>query len=272
MKAARSLGMEPSIVDRDEYARLGEYDALFIRETTNVNHHTYRFARRAQAEGLVVVDDPESIVRCTNKIYLAELMLRHDVRIPKTLVVQRDGVERIIPELGLPCVLKQPDSAFSQGVVKVETEASLFDESERLLSKSELIVAQAYMPTTFDWRIGVFDGQPLWACRYYMAGGHWQIIQHKGGEQRSGRVESLRLEDVPKQVVRMAVRAANLIGDGLYGVDLKQSGRGVFLVEVNDNPSLDFGYEDGALGDELYTRVMKVFAKRLDALHAPRAR
>ena len=272
MKAARALGMEPSIVDRDEYARLGEYDALFIRETTNVNHHTYRFARRAQAEGLVVVDDPESIVRCTNKIYLAELMLRHDVRIPKTLVVQRDGVERIIPELGLPCVLKQPDSAFSQGVLKVETEAALYDESERLLTKSELIVAQQYMPTTFDWRIGVFDGQPLWACRYYMAGGHWQIIQHKGGQQRSGRVESLRLEDVPRQVVRMAVRAADLIGDGLYGVDLKQSGRGVYLVEVNDNPSLDFGYEDGALGDELYTRVMKVFAKRLDALHAPRPR
>jgi glutathione synthase/RimK-type ligase-like ATP-grasp enzyme len=70
----------------------------------------------------------------------------------------------------------------------------------------------------------------------------------------------------------MAVRAADLIGDGLYGVDLKQSGRGVYLVEVNDNPSLDFGYEDGALGDELYTRVMKVFAKRLDALHAPRPR
>ena len=81
MKAARAFGLEPEIVDRDDYARLGEYDALFIRETTNVNHHTYRFARRAQAEGLVVIDDPESIVRCTNKIYLAELMTRHSVRI-----------------------------------------------------------------------------------------------------------------------------------------------------------------------------------------------
>jgi glutathione synthase/RimK-type ligase-like ATP-grasp enzyme len=143
MKAARAFGMEPEIVDRDDYARLGEYDALFIRETTNVNHHTYRFARRAQAEGLVVIDDPESIVRCTNKIYLAELMTRHSVRIPKTLVVQREGLERIIPELGLPCVLKQPDSAFSQGVVKAKTEAELYEEAERLFAKSELIVAQS---------------------------------------------------------------------------------------------------------------------------------
>lgn len=273
MKAARALGMEPHIVDRDEYARLGEFDALFIRETTNVNHHTYRFARRAQAEGLVVVDDPESIVRCTNKIYLAELMLRHGVRIPKTLVVQRDGIERIEQELGFPCVLKQPDSAFSQGVVKVENEAALYDEAERLFTKSELIIAQPYMPTEFDWRIGVFDGEPLWACRYYMAEGHWQILRNlANGRRRSGRVVAVPLPEVPRQVVRTAVRASRLIGDGLYGVDLKQIARHVHLIEVNDNPSIDCGYEDRLLGDELYARVMRVFSKRLDAIHAVRPR
>jgi glutathione synthase/RimK-type ligase-like ATP-grasp enzyme len=271
MKAARAFGMEPSLVDRDDYARLGEYDALFIRETTNVNHHTYRFSRRAQAEGLVVVDDPESIVRCTNKIYLAELMTRHAVRIPKTLVVQRDGLDRIAPELGLPCVLKQPDSAFSQGVVKAKTETELYDEAEHLFAKSELIVAQSYMPTPFDWRIGVFDGQPLWACRYHMADGHWQIVNNQeAGRHRSGRVEALPLDHVPKQVVRTAIRASRLIGDGLYGVDLKQIGRKVYLVEINDNPSIDVGYEDRAAGDGLYTAILSVFAKRLEALHAVR--
>ncbi len=271
MKAARAFGMEPSIVNRDDYARLGEYDALFIRETTNVNHHTYRFARRAQAEGLVVVDDPESIVRCTNKIYLAELMTRHGIRTPKTLVVQRDGVQRVLDELGLPCVLKQPDSAFSQGVVKVETEQALFDEAERILTKSELIVAQGFMPTDFDWRIGVFDGQPMWACRYHMANGHWQIVRNLGGGQRrSGRVEAFPLEGVPGNVVKTAVRAAELIGDGLYGVDLKEINRKVYLVEVNDNPNIDVGYEDGVAGDALYRNVLQVFARRLEALHVTR--
>ncbi len=211
-------------------------------------------------------------MRCTNKIYLAELMNRHGIRIPKTLVVQRDGIDRIKPELGLPCVLKQPDGAFSQGVVKVQTESGLADEAERLLAKSELIVAQSYMPTEFDWRIGVFDGQPLWACRYYMADGHWQIVRNlKGGRRRSGRVEALPLDRVPGQVVRTAVRASRLIGDGLYGVDLKQIGRMVYLVEINDNPSIDVGYEDKAAGDGLYTAILSVFAKRLEALHSSRS-
>lgn len=272
MKASRALGMEPKIVDREEYPRLGEYDALFIRETTNVNHHTYRFARRAQAEGLVVVDDPESIVKCTNKIYLAELMERHDVRIPKTLVVHRDGAARIGTELGFPCVLKQPDSAFSQGVVKVDSENELADAADRLFGKSELIVAQAFMPTEFDWRVGVFDGKPLWACRYHMARSHWKIYQDlESGGRAAGRVESVRLADVPRNVLSTAVRAARLVGDGLYGVDLKEVGRKVYLVEVNDNPSVDAGYEDRAEGDVLYGKIMQVFAERLERLHAVRS-
>ena len=47
MKAAESLAIRPELIDRDDYGRLAEFDALFIRETTYVNHHTYRFARRA---------------------------------------------------------------------------------------------------------------------------------------------------------------------------------------------------------------------------------
>ena len=80
MKAAESLAIRPELITRDDYGRLAEFDALFIRETTYVNHHTYRFARRAASEGLVVIDDPVSIVRCTNKVYLAELLQRY--RIP----------------------------------------------------------------------------------------------------------------------------------------------------------------------------------------------
>ena len=50
-RAARAQGFDVEIIDRDDYGRIAEFDALFIRETTAVNHHTYRFARRARAEG-----------------------------------------------------------------------------------------------------------------------------------------------------------------------------------------------------------------------------
>src|SRR5690606_29399058 len=76
VRAAARFGMQATFIEREDFGRLPEFDALFIRATTAVNHYTYRFARRAAAEGMVVIDDPESIVRCTNKVYQAELFLR----------------------------------------------------------------------------------------------------------------------------------------------------------------------------------------------------
>ena len=228
VKAGESVGLAVEQIGRDDYARLAEFDALFVRETTAVNHFTYRFARRATGEGLVVMDDPESIVRCANKVYLAELLSRHHLPTPQTMIVHRDNICEVAGRLGVPCVLKKPDSAFSLGVTKVECEEELCRKLKRLLEDSDLVVAQEFLPTTFDWRIGILDRRPLFACKYHMAPNHWQIVRRDhNGNGRYGRVETLPVELAPPRAVRVALKAANLVGDGLYGVDVKQSGRGV---------------------------------------------
>ena len=265
VRAAKKLGVGVEFIDKDDYGQLPQFDALFIRETTQVNNHTYRFARRAAAEGLVVVDDPESIAKCTNKVYLEELLGRFDVPTPKTLIVHRDNIDSVPDEVGLPCILKEPDSSFSQGVFKAEDESSLRTIVSKLLDESELIIAQEFMPTPYDWRVGVFDRQPLYVCKYHMAPKHWQIQRtDHGGKIHFGKVETMAVEKAPAQVVRTALRAANLIGDGLYGVDLKHIGRKTYVIEINDNPSIEAGVEDAVLKDELYMRIMSVFLKRIE--------
>jgi glutathione synthase/RimK-type ligase-like ATP-grasp enzyme len=264
-RAARAQGFDVEFLERDDYGRIAEFDALFIRETTSVNHHTYRFASRARAEGMVVMDDPESIIRCGNKVYLVELAKRLDLAIPPTMVVSSARTDDIIRELGLPCVLKQPDSAFSEGVFRADTRQELSAGLQRLLSRSDLIVVQSFMPTEFDWRVGILDRQPLFVCRYYMADGHWQIYHHGEKRTKDGETETLAVQHAPHEVLNLALRTANAIGDGFYGVDIKTvNGRHV-LMEINDNPSIDRGVEDAVLGDQLYERVMKVFRARVDA-------
>ncbi|RJP19027.1 MAG: RimK family alpha-L-glutamate ligase [Candidatus Omnitrophota bacterium] len=265
MKAARRLEMGVELIKKEDFGRLPQFDALFIRETTNVNHHTYRFSRRAAAEGLVVVDDPNSIEKCTNKVFLAELMERYHIPGPKTLIVHRDNINQILQRIGLPCIVKKPDSYFSQGVYKAENEADLNEYVEKLLDKSDLIIAQEFLPTPFDWRVGIFDRYPLYVCKYHMAKEHWQIMKHESnGDTEYGHVDTLRVEAAPEAVVKTALKAANAIGDGLYGVDLKQVGRKVFVIEINDNPSIDAGFEDAMLKDELYMKIMTVFLKRIE--------
>lgn len=270
VKAGAQLGVEVELITRADYGRLLEFDALFIRETTALDHHTYRFAKKAHAEDLVVIDDPNSILRCTNKIYLAELLQANNVPTPKTLVIDRKGVGRVGLELGFPAVIKIPDGSFSRGMFRVSNEDELKAAAAKVFQESDLVIAQEYMRTDFDWRVGVLDRRPIYVCQYEMARGHWQIVKHEdGGHRTEGGARTLAVEDAPPEVVEMALRAASLIGDGLYGVDLKETPQGLFVVEVNDNPSIDAGVEDFVLKDSLYRTILQYFIERLDRRSQP---
>ena len=108
----------------------------------------------------------------------------------------------------------------SRGVVKVETTQQLHEAVTRMLEKSELIIAQEFLPTPFDWRVGVFDRQPLYACRYYMAKKHWQILKRnsQGLKCDEGRFDTLPVDHIPTPVLRAAVKASNLIRITSYNV------------------------------------------------------
>ncbi len=270
IRAGRRLGIDVSLITRRDAGRLAEFDGLFIRETTALDHHTYRMARRAEHEGLVVIDAPRDILRCTNKVYLHALLRARGVPAPDGVLLQR-GDHRPLAErvarLGFPLVLKVPDGAFSRGVVKVTDLAQLERESARLFQASALLLAQEWLPTEYDWRIGVLDGQVIFASRYYMARGHWQIYDHSGARVKSGGFTTHDPAEVPPAVLKAALRACRLIGDGLYGVDLKQAGERVVVIEVNDNPNVDAGVEDAVLGRGLYERIMGVFLARMEAWH-----
>lgn len=265
IKAAAEQGIAAELITPRDFGRLLEYDALFIRETTALNHHTYRFARKAASEGMVVMDDPDSIRRCVNKIFLSELLGSNKVPAPASVVLARGELDRAEAALGYPMVLKIPDGSFSRGMFKARDRAEMESASAQLFEHSELILAQAFTYTEFDWRIGVLNGEALYACRYYMSRGHWQIINHADGSKpKEGKWDTLALNEVPPQVLEVALKAARLVGNGLYGVDLKQTGNGVLVIEVNDNPSLEFGVEDKVLGKALYQRIMAEFLRRLN--------
>lgn len=263
LKAAPLVGLDAELIGPDALERLGEFDALFNRASPG-EAIIYEFLRRAESRGMPVVDDPESVLKCGNKVYMQELLNRHRIATPRTLIVHRNNVDEIIPTLGLPCVLKLPDSGFGLDVVKIESEDNLRKETERFFSQSELLIAQEWLPSDFDWRVGVYDRRPLFAAKYFMAPGHWKIIKLEGEETPvEGKTEATTIGEVPEQVISTAVRAANLIGRGLYGADLKQAGDRIYLIEVNINPNIDAGNEDQVLGDGLYREILGVFARRI---------
>ncbi|MGZ8201334.1 MAG: RimK family protein, partial [Methylosarcina sp.] len=203
----RQLGIDIELITQQHYVRLPEFDGLFIRETTAIDHHTYRFSKKAEAEGLVVIDDPTSMLRCTNKVYLADLFRTHKVPSPKTWILHRgkaEHLDKLETEAGFPVVIKIPDGSFSRGIVKVNNRNELDIKVQELFQKSALLLAQEFLYTDFDWRIGVLNNKALYACRYYMVKNHWQIYRHGGKRTDSGNFDTLPTFEVPKSVLEAA--------------------------------------------------------------------
>jgi glutathione synthase/RimK-type ligase-like ATP-grasp enzyme/gamma-glutamyl:cysteine ligase YbdK (ATP-grasp superfamily) len=244
--------------------KLPEYDALFIRALTGVSEPAFQFALRAEALDMPVVDDPQSIIRCGNKVFLEELLRREEIPTPRTRILTRHTPWKQASELGLPFVIKLPDGSFSAAVHKIGSRDEFRTRTAEMFRRSPLILAQEFLPTEFDWRVTVLGGRLLFAARYHMARGHWQIRTEVKGTERYGRVEAVPRDEAPADVVRIALRTAALIGDGLYGVDIKETANGPVVIEINDNPNLDVGYEDAEDGNVVYEDLVEYFVRRIE--------
>jgi glutathione synthase/RimK-type ligase-like ATP-grasp enzyme len=266
-KLARIAGRRGLLVERlgkGDLARLPQYDALFIRTVTAINHFSFTFSQTAEGLGMPVIDDTASIIKCSNKIFLYELFKRNGLAMPDTAVISPKNWREEVRPLGLPVILKVPDGTFSLAVKKAENAAELEAITRDMFKRSPLLIAQRFCPTDFDWRVGVLEGRVLWVARYHMAKKHWQIAKRSAGGTRFGRVEAVPTAAAPPEVVALALAGAALIGDGLYGVDIKETDAGPVLIEINDNPNLEAGYEDTAERDRPYEAILDSFQRRIE--------
>lgn len=265
-RSAIEAGFNTEFITKEDFDQIIQYDALFIRETTNVNHHTFRFSKKAESLGLIVIDDPDSILKCTNKVYLHELLTSNKILSPKSVVLTEENCDKLDTRMSFPFILKQPDGAFSKGVFKINSMDEFKKVRESMFEKSDLLIAQEFLPTPFDWRVGIIDGQVIYVCKYFMASKHWQIVNWNAKDKsHEGEVESIAVDQAPSGLLKTALKATALIGRGLYGVDMKEVDGKFYVIEVNDNPNIDAGIEDKILKERLYEIIMEVFLNRIKA-------
>jgi len=199
-------------IGREDLNRLPEYDALFIRTVTAIDHDSFVFAQRAESLGMPVIDDPQSILRCSNKVYLHELFRKNGIPTPRTLIVSRRTPAEEIQTLGFPLIIKLPDGTFSQSVKKARDTAELKAILQEMFKDSPLVIVQEFAPTPFDWRIGLLDGEVLYACKYHMAKDHWQIVRRfQSGYTRFGKVEAVPIDELRRNQRRIPVISGKVV-------------------------------------------------------------
>ncbi|MEM2899819.1 MAG: hypothetical protein QXT63_03435, partial [Thermoplasmata archaeon] len=95
----------------------------------------------------------------------------------------------------------------------------------------------------------------------HMPEGSWKIKKVVDNKITWGKVEAIERTKANKELTRVALQAANAIGKGLYGVDIKELDGKYYVIEVNDNPSIDAHNEDAA-NPELYSEIIDFLANR----------
>jgi len=265
---AKKTGMNVQLVRYKELKdNLNDYDGLFIRETTAVDHYTYELAKEAEEMGIVVLDDPDSIMQCTNKVYLHELFTVNHIPELHSEIISARNLVQLSEKLNFPCVVKIPDSCCSLGVFKMHDPAEFLARCSELLHESKFLLAQEFYRTDFDWRIGILNNEVLFACKYFMSRNGWQIIDYSNPEEdrisKCGRTENVPLNKVPVCVIETALKASALVGNGLYGVDLKEKDGSCVVIEINDCMDIDMPFEITEDDDSVLITIFQVFQNRI---------
>ena len=246
---AEGMGHHVDFIFPVDINKIPRMDALFIRARTDPMNVTYVAARMAGFHGIPVIDDPQSIQICSDKINMYSHLIKKSISLPKTIFFSKNDlmVERVtqmFDELGSPLILKEPSTSFSLRVEKVNDIAGFFRVARRFIKLSDWIVVQQFIQSRYDWRVGVLDGKLLYVCKYTIPSDTFKIQASVNGHLVYCGVESVTSDKVPPQVIRLGIDAANAIGRGLYGVDIKNTNGDAYVIEVNDNPSIESGEDD----------------------------
>jgi len=260
--AAEKQGSEFHFLFREDISEIPKYDAVFIRATTDPLNAAYVVSKTAWELGLKVIDDPESITICGNKIHQYALFEKYNVpRIPTMFLDKEElhhkKISEIFDTLGKPVVIKAPYTSFSRYVEKAACETSFRDVAKRFFRKSDALAIQKFTPTAYDWRVGVLNNDVLYVCKYMIPKGKWKHGAKLRGKPTViwGRTVSLKKREMPRMLSEVALKACSVVGKGLYGVDIKEVNGDFVVVEVNDNPSIYAGYEDSSDHD-IYKRII----------------
>ncbi|HET6581333.1 MAG TPA: RimK family alpha-L-glutamate ligase [Methanoregula sp.] len=246
---AEGMGHDVDFIFPVDIHKIPKMDALFLRARTDPLNVTYVAARMAEFHGIPVIDDPRSIRICSDKVNMYSHLIEKNISLPKTVFLSKtqltvEKVTHLFDELGSPLIVKEPSTSFSLRVEKVNDIAEFFRVARRFIKLSDWIVVQQYIESRYDWRVGVLGGNLLYVCKYTIPSDTFKIQASVNGHLVYCGVESVSPDKVPPHVIDLGIDAANAIGKGLYGVDIKNNNGDAYVIEVNDNPSIESGEDD----------------------------
>lgn len=249
-QVAYHMGHRTEFFFRPDMYKIPDFDAIYIRALTDPLNSAYVTSRTAELHSIRVIDDSESIRICCDKVNMYSHLMKAKVPLPETRFVKPDELtkqkgKQLLEEIGKPLVLKAPNSSFSMYVDRASSPDEFIKIGKKFFRRADRIVVQQFIKSEFDWRVGILGGKAMYVCQYTYPRKQWKVLAYSPeGREIYGPVKGIPLKKAAPKLLKTALAAADAIGNGLYGVDLKQVGNDFLVIEVNDNPTIAHGEED----------------------------
>ncbi len=214
---------------------LPSYDAVLPRIGASITYFGTAVVRQFEQMDVFCGNSSAGISNSRDKLRCLQILSRHHIGIPKTTFVRdkRDVLPAIERVGGAPVVIKLIEGTQGIGVLLADNINSAEAIIELLQSQKQNVLVQKFVVESKgkDIRAFVVGDQVVGAMRRVAQGQEFRSNVHRGG-----RTEIVELDDLYKQT---AVRAAQIMGLHVAGVDLLESNDGPQVMEVNSSPGLE---------------------------------
>jgi ribosomal protein S6--L-glutamate ligase len=223
---------------------LPHYDAVIPRIGASITHYGLAVLRQFEVQGVFPLNESVAIGRSRDKLRALQLLARDGIGMPVTAFAHGPRrAEDVLKEVGgAPCVIKLLEGTQGRGVILAETAASAKSIIEAFSAANMNILVQEFIKEAggVDIRALVVGGAVVASMMRSSKSGEFRANLHRGG-----KAEPVALS---QDEHKTAIRAAEVLGLNVCGVDMLRSNRGPLVVEVNSSPGIE-GMEQASGAD-----------------------
>jgi len=254
-----SIGLEegePNLFYRSK--ELSDYDAIVPRIGASITYFGTAVVRQFEQMDVYTPNTAAGIANSRDKLRSLQILSRHDIGIPQTTFVRdrKDVLPAIERVGGAPVIIKILEGTQGVGVILADNTKVAEAIIETLQTARQNVLIQRFVAESKgrDIRAFVVGDSVVASMRRVAQGDEFRSNVHRGGS-----AEAVELDEAYQQT---AVRAAQIMGLRVAGVDMLEGADGPKVMEVNSSPGLE-GIE-GATGLDVAGAIIDYIAARVN--------
>lgn len=218
-----------------EGQRLKNIDAVIPRIGASVTFHGAAIIRQFEMLKIYTAASSDALLRSRDKLRCLQLLAMENLGVPKTIYTDfsSDAKKVIAAVGGTPLIIKLLEGTHGLGVILAETDKTAESVLDAFYKIKERVIVQEFIEESkgADVRAFVVDGKIVAAMKRKALPGEFRSNLHRGGNSIHIKLTQAEIDT--------ALRATELLGLDVAGVDMLQSDRGPLVLEVNPSPGLE---------------------------------